>query len=297
MSKSPKWLLDFKRNVYSQSGEDGVIEKILDLLPDCDNWCVEFGAWDGKYLCNVRNLIENKGYSSVLIEASKQKFSELQDNYQQFPNVLLFNQFVGFDANDNLDNILGKTSIPKNFDFLSIDIDGNDFHVWKVVSKYRPKIVCIEYNPTIPSEIEFVQEANPITSQGSSILSIVSLAKDKGYELISVVGCNAIFVDSNYYPLFEITDNSIASLRGELYAVTHIFVGYDGKIFLRGRDLLSWHGVKLKESDFQILPSFLQKYPGNYSFLDKMFFAIYLLFREPSYLLYKLKNTKGKLSS
>ncbi len=48
--KPSNWLLDYGKNVYSQTGEDGVIEKILDILPDRDSWCVEFGAWDGVHL-------------------------------------------------------------------------------------------------------------------------------------------------------------------------------------------------------------------------------------------------------
>jgi hypothetical protein len=297
MMKSSTWLLEHQENIYSQSGEDGVIEKVLDTLPDRDNWCVEFGAWDGKYLCNVRNLVENKGFSSVLIEASKQKFAELTDNYKGHPNVFLVNQFVGFQVDDNLDNILGNTPIPVNFDFLSIDIDGNDYHVWKVVDKYRPKSICIEFNPTIPIEIDFVQDADPSLNQGSSASAIVALGKQKGYELVSVVGCNAIMVDAKYFPAFHIADNSLQTLWVDRNAITYLFVGYDGKVFLTGKQTLPWHGVKLKPSDVNVMPAFLQKYPSNYGFLEKALFAIYLLFRDPVYLMEKLRTVQGKMSS
>lgn len=59
MSRSPTWLLEHKKDVYSQTGEDGIIETILSTIGDRDGWCVEFGAWDGQYLSNTRNLIEN----------------------------------------------------------------------------------------------------------------------------------------------------------------------------------------------------------------------------------------------
>ncbi len=65
------WLLNHRSNVHSQAGEDGIIEKILELLPVRDHWCVEFGAWDGVFLSNTRRLIEHAGYSAVLIEGSK----------------------------------------------------------------------------------------------------------------------------------------------------------------------------------------------------------------------------------
>jgi Methyltransferase FkbM domain len=295
--KSSAWLLEHKSNNYSQTGEDGVIAKILATLPITDSWCVEFGAWDGKYLCNVRDLIENRGYSGVLIEASRQKFSELTENYRNYPNVALVNQFVGFQPDDNLDTILERTDIPQDFDFLSIDIDGNDYHVWKMVTQYRPKVVCIEFNPTISSQVEFIQEANPNVSHGSSVSALVALAKQKRYELICIVGCNAIFVDAPYYSHFHIEDNRVETLWVESDAITHVFVGYDGKIFLEGKKSLPWHGIKLKSSDFQVMPAFLQKYPGNYGFLEKALFAIYLLFRDPAYLMHKLRTSQGKMSS
>jgi hypothetical protein len=275
------WLWQYRKNIYSQSGEDGVIEKVLDILPTNDNWCVEFGAWDGYLLCNSRNLIENKNYSSVLIEGSKHKFSDLQNNYRDNSNIYLVNQFVGFEEDDNLDRILQNIPIPKDFDFLSIDIDGNDYHVWKMVKEYQPKVVCIEFNPTIPTGIDFVQKADPLVSQGSSVSSIVALGKDKGYELVSIVHCNAIFVDAKYFEVFQISDNSIEMLRVDLDAITYLFIGYDGKVFLTGKQRLPWHDVALKASDIQILPRFLQKYPGNYNFFEKVFFTIYLAFKDP----------------
>ena len=180
MKKTSMWLLNYKSDKYSQMGEDGVIEEILKILPKNDKWCVEFGAWDGQYLSNTRNLIESQDYAAVLIEGSKTKFKELEKNYAKNPKVITLNQFVGFEKKDNLDQILTKTSIPIDFDFLSIDIDGNDYYVWKTMVKYQPKAVCIEFNPTIPTEVKFIQKADNSVNQGSSLLSLVELGKEKG---------------------------------------------------------------------------------------------------------------------
>lgn len=276
MSKPPTWLLDYKRDVYSQTGEDGIIEKILDVIPENDNWCVEFGAWDGLYLTNTRNLIESKEFSAVLIEADAHKFSDLQRNYAQHRNVIPINKCVGFDASDNLDQILGSTAIPQNFDLLSIDIDGNDFHVWKAVTHYRPKVVVIEFNPTIPTFIRFVQPADPSINQGASLLSLVELGKEKGYELVSVLPFNAFFVAREFYPLFGIASNAPETLRTDLDAITYLFSGYDGTIFLHGNCTLPWHdAMQLKESRFQYLPRLLQKYPPTYNWFERLAFAIF----------------------
>jgi len=262
IKRSPTWLSKYSSNIYSEKGEDGVISKILEILPINDKWCVEFGAWDGKQSSNTRSLILDKGYSAVLIESNKKRFAKLRENYTQNKNIIAINQFVGFAAEDNLDQILKMTSVPLDFDFLSIDIDGNDYHVWKAISLYQPKVVCIEFNPTIPTEIRFIQSPNPSISQGSSLLSLVELGKEKGYELISVLPYNVFFVKSKYFALFGISDNSPALLRTNCEYITYFFSGYDGTIFLRGYRRFPWHHeIELKESRVQHIPKFLRKYP------------------------------------
>jgi hypothetical protein len=220
-------------------------------------------------------LIESKGYSAILIEADKKKFRDLQRNYSQHSNVITLNRLVGFREDDHLDQILSSTPIPYPFDLLSIDIDGNEFHVWKSISKYRPKVVVIEFNPTIPTHIRFVQPADLSLSQGTSLLSLVELGKEKGYELVSVLHFNAFFVREEYYPLFRMESNAPEVLRTILDDITYLFSGYDGRIFLQGSRRLPWHEMELKESRIQHLPRFLQKYPDNYSKVRKRLFKLY----------------------
>ena len=295
MNRSPTWLLDYQQNVHSQTGEDGIISKILDLIPQRDKWCVEFGAWDGLYLTNTRNLI-TKGYSAVLIEADKNKFLELRNNYAQNEHVIALNKLVGFNEVDNLDRILESTSIPYDFDLLSIDIDGNDYHAWKAIAKYRPKVVVIEFNPTIPTQIRFVQAPDPSINQGSSLLSLVELGKAKGYELVSVLEFNAFFVRQEFYPMFQIESNAPDVLRTNLGAITYFFSGYDGTIFLRGNCMLPWHGVELNEHKIQYLPKCLRIFGGNYTKLHRKALGLYLLVTDPNRLMKKLKRRFGRLT-
>ena len=295
MIKNPYWLLEYKKNVFSQTGEDGIIEKIFEIIPEKDFWCVEFGAWDGIMNSNSRNLIINFGYSAVLIEAGKRKFAELKKNYSDNPKVITLNKFVGFSNNDNLDRILETTPIPKNFDFLCIDIDGNDYHVWKALNNYKPKVVCIEFNPTIPNEIEYVQEANFQINRGASLLSINNLAKIKGYELISVIDFNAFYVDKKYFELFDIEDNSPQTLRRNLSFITYFFTGYDGTVFLRGSQRFFNHGgIKINSERFQYLPKFLRKYSGNYNLVEKILFAIWILYKDPKTFVQLIKESFNK---
>src|SRR6266566_395581 len=234
MEKPSTWLLDFKSNVYSQTGEDGITQKALSILPQTDKWCVEFGAGDGEFLSNTRKLIDQQSYSAVLIESSRDAFRSLQQRFSSNPKVVTINQAVGLTAENKLDNILKATPVPRDFDFLSIDIDGNDYHVWKSISQYEPKLVCIEFNPTIPTPLKFVQPPDGSLNTGSSIFSLVELGKDKGYEMISVLLFNAFFVKSKYFPLFQIPDNSPEALRTDLSLVTCLCSGFDGTILLRG---------------------------------------------------------------
>ena len=293
MDRPSAWLQDFQRTVYSQTGEDGIIEKILEILPVKDNWCVEFGAWDGMALTNTRLLIESKNYSAVLVEAAKDRYQNLKRNYAHRPNVYPVNRFVGFRADDNLDQILSATPIPLDFDFLSIDIDGNDYHVWEAFSKYSPKALVIEYNPTIPTHIRFVQPADPSVNQGSSLLSLVELGKKKGYELVCALQFNAFFVRKEYYPLFEIKDNSPDVLRTDLGVITYLFQGFDGTIFLHGHCRLPWHETPIRASRLQYLPKFLRRDSGSYSTFDKIIFALWLLREDPRRLLREIRKRTG----
>jgi hypothetical protein len=270
-------LLDYSSNIYSQTGEDGILLKIMQTLPAQDKWCVEFGAWDGRNLSNTCNLIENHGYSAVLIEGDKNKFQDLLKQHENNNRITALNQFVGFVPTDNLDVLLAKTAIPKDFDFLSIDIDGNDYHAWNAVVSYSPKVVCIEFNPTIPTEIEFVQPADPKINQGASLLALNNLAGRKNYQLVAVTGWNAVFVRSEYFSLFGIANNDPRVLREDVSQVTHIFTGYDGTILMTGRQSLLWHGISFK-TRLRQLPKIFRLYPGNYGWFRSKLFRLYRLF-------------------
>jgi len=270
-------LLDYASNVFSQSGEDGIINKVLETLTAKDKWCVEFGAWDGQHLSNTCNLIENYGYNAVLIEGDPERAIDLRRRYCGKPNINVFNRFVGFGTDDGLDSILAQSAIPQNFDILSIDIDGNDYHVWKAVEKYTPKVVCIEYNPTIPSEVEFVQPADPEVNHGSSLLSLNMLSLTKNYRLVAVTSLNAIFVQAKYFPQFGIANNDPATLRETCPAVAHIFCGYDGTIFIKGQERLLWHDLQYKARIRQ-LPRMFRLYPGNFGITKAFIYKVYQQF-------------------
>lgn len=272
--KQPAWLNEFAANTFSQSGEDGVLAKCLTLLSERDGWCVEFGAGDGIRFSNSRRLIVDDGYRAILIEGDPDRYQALSQTYAGQTNVYTLQAVVGLRERDGLDSLLAQYPVPRNFDFLSIDIDGNDYHVWERIQAYRPKLVCVEFNPTIPTEVDFVQEPLAHLTQGCSLSSAYGLGKRKGYELICVLPFNAIFVDAAYFAAFDITDNHPRLLRRHTEHVTWLFSGYDGSIHISGMCRLPWHDVRIEESALQILPSYFRLFPERYSKFRRRLFSL-----------------------
>lgn len=257
-SRQGNWLAKFQRNDQSQNGEDGILEKIFEILNISKGWCVELGAWDGKKYSNTYHLIQNHGWSGVLIEGDPHRFSDLKRTYASNSSVHCVQQFVNFDSMTCLEAILKKTPLPKTFDLLSIDIDGNDLHLWESVSHYQPKVVVIEYNPTIPNHVAFRQPRDMKIHQGNSLLALIQLGKEKEYQLIGTTETNAIFVQAPFYPLFGIQDNHIDLMRSKSPSETTLFQLYDGTLVLHGNQKLLWSGVPIKEKKLQVFPSFLR---------------------------------------
>jgi len=268
--------MDSNGNVYSQFGEDLIAQNILKRInkeKDSNFWVCEFGAWDGLHLSNTANLIVNHGYKAVLIEADRKKFNELKYNMSSFP-VICINEFIDLSGEKTLDNVLSNTQIPLNFDFLSIDIDGADYWVLKSLKKYRPKVIVIEYNPTIPTSIDFINQPNIGVNEGSSIRSLALLAKEMNYDICGITTCNLILVDSKYHDLFEDLNIELNDLKNPDY-VLEIWQTFDGKIHISKVGSMLWHDVAISNKKIQVIPKLLRKFPANYSIPQKVLFLIW----------------------
>lgn len=257
------WWVPYKRNVTSQDGEDGVLERIFELLPATDRWCVEFGAADGEYLSNTWKLIVKDGWSAVLIERDRRRFRELRKRYADYPGVFAFCRTVALSGGNTLQDVMRETPLPKRFALLSIDIDGNDYHIWDALTDYEPEVVVIEYNPMIPMDIEFVQPPEPTVHQGSSLLSLTELGTRKGYELVAATACNGFFVRAEHYPLFGLHDNSPKALRDNKKYETRVFQLYDGTLKIAGYRKLFWLDLPIEERRVQTLTRSLRRYPDS----------------------------------
>jgi len=290
VKRASRWLSRHASNVNSQAGEDGILAKALSMLPDPTFWCIEFGAWDGLYFSNTYNLVARpveppedqtaQGcYRTVLIESDPEKYRQLCSSYPFKDRAIFINAYVGWSQENGLDRILSSHPIPKNPDLLSIDVDGNDYHIWRATKDTKPKLVLIEYNPTMANCVEFVQPASASCNQGNSPASLVKLGKEKGYELIAVTRLNLLFVDRQYYSLFNIPDNSLDAMRDDPQDL--VFCGYDGTIFIKGAIGARWHRRWLSPEDIQVLPGMLRSYPPAYTPLQRIAAAIHRAVCQP----------------
>ena len=286
-------LNNFSKKIYSQFGEDGILLEILNRLKNknLDKWCVEFGAKDGISYSNTYNLIKHYNYNAVLIEGDKKYFKKLSKNLPQ-KNIIKINKFVNFSGPNNLDEILGSTVIPENFDILSIDIDGCDFYIFESLIKYKPKIVCIEFNHLIPNSVEFVQKKDFKTKQGSSAKSLIKLAEKKNYKLVGSSFSNLFFIDKDYFNLVTEKEVLLEDLIDDHEIKNFIFSSYDGTLHTTKPVKLGWHKIELKNEKIQILPKFLRHFPDDYNFFQKIIFLILREFLYPGRFIRKIFKKK-----
>jgi hypothetical protein len=184
-------LSQHERKIFSQNGEDGVIKKIFEVIKTTNKYYVEFGVENANE-CNTRNLRENCGWTGLLMDGGYEN-----------KEIGLYQEFI---TAENINELFRKYNVPQEFDLLSIDIDYNDFYVWKSLDEiYQPRVVIIEYNAShLPTEDKVVKyDANAVWDStnyfGASIRALYNLGKLKGYSLIYAnnQGVNLFFVKSS----------------------------------------------------------------------------------------------------
>lgn len=250
---------DWRRNVYSQTGEDGILEQLFKTIQVDKGYFVEFGAWDGRHLSNSAKLAD-EGWRGCFIEGSPERFQDLERNYKGNETIARLNVFVDAHGINSLDNLLRRANAPPMFDLLSIDIDGNDYHVWAGLNEHRPRLVVIEFNPTIPASILYVQDNDPSLNRGASLAALAELAETKGYALVAATEWNAFFMDRELVSDFAVQTYRPHEVKGNQHEA-FIFHGFDGTLMVGGQRKLLWHGIEFSEQELQILPQSLRKIP------------------------------------
>ena len=190
-------LTNFRKNIFSQNGEDGIIEEVIKRLELKDLEVCEFGAWDGKHFSNTFNLVKNFNARAVYIEGDKKKYHDLLKTAKEYPNILTINAFVSHKNDKNsLDNLLARTFLKKDFDILSIDIDGHDLEVLQCMKNYNPKIIIIEINSSL---LPGVLNIHTQKIKGNSFSSTINVLKKTHSPILHNKG-NMFFINNLYIP-------------------------------------------------------------------------------------------------
>ena len=112
-------LIRYAKDVNSQNGEDGILERLFEILPPAGSndslldphhhslnnatatavvtttattrWCVDLGAWDGKHLSNTYQLLfqPSSQWRGILVEADPERVRQLKDLHRNTGNICL----------------------------------------------------------------------------------------------------------------------------------------------------------------------------------------------------------------
>lgn len=187
----------------SQNGEDGVIRYLFDQIGFESRWFVEFGF--GAVQCNSLRLMKHEKFSGLLMDGSSENvdFFNFTAKKQGLTNVAALQTFI---TRENLQSLITRHGVPEQIDFLSLDVDGNDYWFWETLTCVSPRVVCIEYNAglgpdwaaTTPYDDQFERYAVHPSGffHGASLAALEKLGSKKGYYLIGcdLSGTNAFFL-------------------------------------------------------------------------------------------------------
>lgn len=245
-----------ERSVFSQYGEDGVIERIFEVIEPGPKFAVEFGAHDGVTNSNMRNLVVNHGWSTFQIEGDPGRAAKLRQNYTAYPTTRTLEAWVW---PGNIEILFDENGVPTDLDLLVIDIDTNDYYIWRAIHEFRPKVVMIEANFAFPPPSRAVIDFHPMNYwdrtyySGASIQSLYELGRRKGYEMLyqMTAGPNLLFVAEEYFPAFGVRDNSPAAIYRRpppiAFARKEWKWGRDGVPWPPGKEKLVWEKIEIEK--------------------------------------------------
>lgn len=187
----------------SQNGEDGIIRYLFAEVGYESRYFVEFGF--GARQCNALRLMIHEQFRGLMMDGSAEQcdFFNRAAAKLKVPDVKAIHTLVDL---DNLESLIADSNVPPDIDFLSIDVNGNDYWFWEKLDVISPRIACIEYNSglgpewscTIPYAADFERfSVHPSGFfAGASLRALETLGEKKGFRLVGCdsTGTNAFFL-------------------------------------------------------------------------------------------------------
>ncbi len=194
----PKRLEPYGFRSFSQNDEDGILQEIFARSGAVSHTFLEFGVQDGRQNNTLLLLLQN--WRGLWIEADSAGCQAIRSSFRTqlaSGQLRLEQKFVDIDNINALIDSVGGAEL----DLLSIDVDGNDYWIWKAVQS-RPRVVVCEYNAKFRPPVKWVMTYNPqhrwdfSDYHGASLQSLANLGGEKGYTLVGccLAGVNAFFV-------------------------------------------------------------------------------------------------------
>lgn len=180
---------------YAQFNEDVFLDGLFRKIGTINKLCVDVGANDGKFCSNTRFFME-QGWEGIFVEPDLTKFNKLKSLY---PEEWCIDKKV--DSQTTIDMILDSIHFPKTFDLLSLDIDGQEYHVWGDMVKYRANVVVVEWSPYV--QCDFIPVLGSDGKNGcnqAGLHPMFKLALAKNYYVLAITPTNLICVDTQYCP-------------------------------------------------------------------------------------------------
>jgi hypothetical protein len=188
---------------FSQWGEDGIIDWLIERLPGIPQTFIEFGVEDYRE-SNTRLMLHLRNWSGLVIDGSSEHISSIraQDVSWRFA---LTSKCAFIDC-ENINRLISASGISGEIGLLSVDIDGNDYWVWNAIKVVNPLIVVCEFNAVLGDlhELSVPYDANFRRGMahhsnlyfGASLPALINLGRQKGYTFIGTNsnGCNAFFI-------------------------------------------------------------------------------------------------------
>ena len=190
-------------SVFSQWGEDGIIEWLIAQLELPNHCFIEFGV-ETFAEANCRFLLQNRNWKGLVMDASERNIERLRASKLHWMYDLTAKS--AFITAENINSLIEEAGFTGPLGLLSIDIDGNDYWVWKAISVVDPAIVVCEYNAILGDTRALVVPYAPDFRRldvhysglyyGASIAALRELAAEKGYTCLgsNANGINAFFV-------------------------------------------------------------------------------------------------------